>query len=154
MYFIVKIAPDDYFASEVMGADIIAQEIQNLSNSNNYLKAGINSVELIDNILTITGWILEPQCNSNYVLPGVHLWNEENGMLYSLSSGTQNRGDLTTAFPDGTDYSHSGVMAKGSMDQLPIESMDHCKIFLSITRNGEIKYFDTGKYVIPLFPGA
>ena len=144
---VVKLAPDDYFASEEMEADVNKFEMDSIPETSAQLNGYIDTIACEENVLTISGWVLEWQCDSSYVVPAVHLWDEDNNTLYSLSSGTQSRADLSAAFPDGTDYSHSGVLAKGAMDQLPADSLDHCRILLSTTRNGEIKYFDTGKYV-------
>lgn len=144
---VVKLAPDDYFASEVMEAGVSTATMEAMPEISDQVNGYIDTITLEENILSISGWVLEWQCNSTYILPAVHLWDEDNNTLYSLSSGTQSRADLSAAFPDGTDYSHSGVLAKGAMDQLPADSLDHCRILLSTTRNGETKYFDTGKYV-------
>lgn len=144
---VVKISPDDYFATEAMKANVSSKEAAFVPETSDQLNGNIDAVTLQDNILTFSGWVLEWQCNSSYVLPAVHLWDEDSNTLYSLSSGTQSRADLSAAFPDGTDYSHSGVLAKAELDQLPKDSLNHCRILLSTTRNGEIKYFDTGKYV-------
>ena len=144
---VVKLAPDDYFASEEMEADVNKFEMDSIPETSAQLNGYIDTIACEENVLTISGWVLEWQCNSSYVLPAVHLWDEDNNTLYSLSSGTQSRADLSPAFPDGTDYSHSGVLAKAELDQLPKDSLNHCRILLSTTRNGETKYFDTGKYV-------
>lgn len=144
---VVKLAPDDYFASEAMQVGTNKEKMEDQPKVSDQLNGNIDTVTFQDNILTFSGWVLEWQCNSSYVLPAVHLWDEDNNTLYSLSSGTQSRADLSAAFPDGTDYSHSGVLAKAELDQLPKDSLNHCRILLSTTRNGETKYFDTGKYV-------
>lgn len=145
-YVIVKLGPDDTYAEEAMPPMIINQTIENFKASNDILEAWIDEVRLEGELITFRGWSRRIGQNSTYVEPGVHLWDENHGVLYSLASGTYSRKDLNTAFPDGTDYSHSGVYAKAPLNEMP-EGYVNFKVIVSATANGETLYFDTGNPV-------
>lgn len=146
-FVIVKLTPDDYYALEAMPPNVKHEQKESVVCANDILKAYIDEVYLDNGILTIRGWALKPGLDSTYSVQGVHLWDENAKVFYSLASGPQSREDLTHAFADGTNYSHAGVLAKAPREQLP-NSLEHCRIILSVsTADGEIQYFDTGAYV-------
>lgn len=141
-FIVVKLGADDSFASKQMAPEVtLVQEDPQLVFEDT-LRGCVNSCALEDGIFTVSAWILEPYHDSNYVIPQVHLWDQENQILYTLNSGTLSTSELNALYQENTDYSHSGVMGKAAVDQLP-ETLEECRILLSLTEADGIQFFDS-----------
>lgn len=148
---VVKLAPDDYYANDMMEADAAASHPGEIAFSNSELAGWVDSVSILEDDICISGWIFRYGVSTVTSQPDVYLWDEEKDVLYKAASGTQYRLDLNSAFADGTDYSHAGVFAKIPQSRMP-EHFRNFRIVLSVTEADRTLYFDTGKLVSDYIP--
>ena len=141
-YIVVKLAPDDYYAMDLMEpqASISPLDSQTIVWDESTF-GWIDDVSVEDGILTVNGWAIKQGCDSTFAAPQVHIFDENGQMLYTLASGTKVRTDLNTAYSDGTEYGHSGVIARAPVNELPT-NIRECKILLSVTVKDKTYFFD------------
>lgn len=145
-FILIKLGADDSFAPNLMTPENVLVQSNPLISFDDTLHGSVNDCFITDGILSVSGWIMIPYHNSNYVIPGVHLWDEENQILYTLNSGTVYTSELTDMYQGTTDFSHSGVTGKALVNQLPENSKD-CKILLSVTTLDGTLYLDTNTFL-------
>ena len=142
-FIVVKLGPDDVSSSNPVTPLVTQVQEAVQPASSTALRGGINLCELEGEVLSINGWVLYPFHDSIYLVSQIHLWDQEDQRLYTLSCGTLSTPELNELYPENTDYSHCGVIGKAPLNQLP-ENYENCKIFLSLKTSGHILYLDTG----------
>ena len=141
-YIVVKLAPDDYYAMDLMEPQVSTSPVNSQTMIWDESTFGwIDDVSVEDGVLTINGWAIKRGCDSTFAAPQVHILDENGQILYTLASGTKVRTDLNNAYSDGTEYGHSGVTARAPVSELPT-NIRECKVLLSITVKDKTYFFD------------
>ena len=141
-YIVVKLAPDDYYAMDLMEPQVSTSPVDSQTMIWDESTFGwIDDVSVEDGVLTINGWAIKRGCDSTFAAPQVHILDENGQILYTLASGTKVRTDLNTVYSDGTEYGHSGVTARAPVSELPT-NIRECKVLLSITVKDKTYFFD------------
>lgn len=106
----------------------------------NEVKVWIESFELTEKNLKISGWAFLKNINSKYSFIYVILLNEEKEDVYLTS--TISRPDITAFINDGNNYDNSGFELDTSLNELKVGTY---KLAILITNNSEQGLFITDK---------
>ena len=143
---VVKISPDLYLASDGLISSFGNIQNFNPTYSNDQFRFSIDTKQVKDGQLTLSGWLLKNYEDSNNSMVSVYFYDEQSGSAYMLYTNSVNRPDVQTAFPDEADYTKSGFSVTVPVSQLP-QGFEQSKIVLGYHQDEQTWYVQTDQTV-------
>lgn len=144
-FIVIKLSEDEYYADDLMVPDTQRVSIKDINFSNDITRWSVDSIQLVENVLTIKGWCFKDGVSSEGSKIVVYLYDEQNGQYYQIASAQNKRPDVNAFFSSEIDYNFSGYIAKGDISKFDSTDLDKYRIILGYTKNTETLFMDTGE---------